>query len=413
MSSSALSSSSSASLVPTLVQLPNSLLVSVLSFLPLSDLTSSSSICALFFVLTQEDSLWREWCLRRWRHLQPYLKYRLLSNKEWATADGRELGESDEEKEPEKQPEVARLPVGERQTDEGEEDEEDEEPSILTEGGWKARYIACEMDLCRSLLTLPELLSHRWQFRFHFAFDDEHTVTYPQFTEGLVRTGRLNEEHTYPWKWTSRDRLPKSRPYPALTEDDSDDDSAAYVRAGFITQTAMDRILVRPRGPYWLRSCGSLAAILSPSAPPVDPTVAVAAPVLAEKSALKSAALPAHRYVPGWPFFTPTALQVKNCRTVRGLQVSHFPPASISRLPDGGWQMMNQYVVMHTVNSEEEEEEVADDAEDAEEWEALVDVDEREEGEGEEGEEDVGRGAADEGGEHVYDVRSLDESMDA
>ena len=327
--------------------LPNALLISTLSFLPLSDLTSSSSICALLFVLSQEDTLWRDHCLRRWRRLQPYLKYRLLSKRDWAIADGQDPDELEDKEE--KQPKLGPVRVSRGGKDE--EEEEDEAPAVLTEGGWKARYIACELDLCRSLLTLPELLSHRWQFRFHFAFDDEHSVSHPHFTPGWVRTGM--GDNTYPWKWTARDRLDKARV--SSTSDDAGDDALAYVRRGFIARPAMDRILSRPRGPYWLRSCGSLAAMLAPSAP-VDPTVAVAAPVLAEGSALRSAALPAHRYVPGWPFFTPTALQVKDCRTVRGMQVSHFPQLTISRLQDGGWQMINQYVIMHTINPDADEE---------------------------------------------------------
>ena len=166
-----MSSSSSQSHFPStafaasrLLLLPNTLVVSVLSFLPISGVTTASSINALLFVLTQDDRLWRPLCLRKWKTLLPYLKHRLLAQEEWTKLDSKaDVDEEEEQQKEEKQAEKVKPPQSR---------EEDDGPVFAQDGGWKVRYIAGEMDLCRSFISMSELLSHRWKFRFHFGFDD-------------------------------------------------------------------------------------------------------------------------------------------------------------------------------------------------------------------------------------------------
>ena len=261
-------------------------------------------------------------------------------------------------------------------------------PFPSSAAGWKARYIACEVDLCRSFLTLPELLGHRWRFRFHFTFDQPR-ATYPVFTKTRVRTG-LGDD-AYDWKWVERDRI-----------GGEEAELLAYNIRHFVHRDDLPSPQRRPRGPYWLRSCGArITAAFSHSAqqttqpPSAEPasSAPASAPALHSFSGLLSPAVPAFRYLPGHPFFTLSTLQLQDCRVVRGMQVSHFPPLTITRMPDGGWQLMNQYVVISSrPEDEEEEREDTDDDDEEEEGEEDGEAQEEEEAEeaeeGERGEED-------------------------
>ena len=319
-----------------LLLLPNALVLSILSFLPLPSLTLSSSLSALFFVLTQDDRLWRPLCIRRWRSLLPYLQQRLMSPREWAAAAGAEYDSAAEEG----------VEASKAVTGSGGE-VVDDGPVFPQDGGWKLRYIACEMDLCRSFLSLSELLGHRWQFRFHFLFDDTTRASYPTFT----RSHMSNREDTYNWRWVDRHR--------GVGQGDGEE-PLAYERRRFLTRDAIERMDVKSRR-YYLRSTPP------PSTASASTSSNVSTPLpLHPTSALLSPHLPPYRYRPAHPFFTLTPLQMEDCRLVRGLQINHFPARTITRMRDGGWHQLNQYVVMIAVHPEAKEEE-EDEAEEVEE----------------------------------------------
>jgi hypothetical protein len=140
-----------------------------------------------------------------------------------------------------------------------------------------------------------------------------------------------------------------------------------YERRRFISRVAMysARTKNRPYSGYWLRSSSlflsdalssssaSSASTAGDSSSPFNPS---SGPLeLSPTSALLSPRLPSYRYLPGHQFFSPTPLQMLDCQTERRLQVSQFPALSISRMDDGGWQMLNQYVVMRTMGPEDGE----------------------------------------------------------
>ena len=312
--------------------LPTTLLVSVLSFLPLSDVASASSICALLFVLAQDDRLWRAFCLRRWRPLLPYTRYRLLPHRDWAALEAGDADDEEKEERPLKEEKTSPLAAA-----------DDDGPTFPQSGGWKGRYIAGEMDLCRSFLTLSELLSHRWRFRFHFGFDDGNAASYPVYTaQGRVRN---RGDEWYNWRWVDREKGLE------------DTEPTVFEKRRFVGRDALGRLLSKPR-PYWLRSSGAPATSAEETTPAFDATPAPpAAFPLRPSSALRSPALPPRRYEPGHPFFALTPLQLRDCSCTRRLQINQYPPRTITRLPDGGWQMLNQYIIMLSVDPEKADEE--------------------------------------------------------
>ena len=183
----------------------------ILSFLPLSTLASCSSVCAVLFALTQDDRIWRPLCVRRWRGLQN--RYELMSEEEWqrlggAADDGQDEDENntgEESKEGERKRRRRRKRCSSKQAQRpcpssssssasspwssSSSSSSSSSPSSPRADGWKPRYIAAEMELCRAYLTLPELMSSRWQFRFHQAVFGDGSVSYPRFTETRVQTG--------------------------------------------------------------------------------------------------------------------------------------------------------------------------------------------------------------------------------
>ena len=163
----------------------------------------------------------------------------------------------------------------------------------------------------------------------------------------------------YNWRWVDRER--------SITADEP----TPYVKRRFITREALRHLVNRPR-PYWLRSAGPELPSKKDDTPSPDVESSTAASVtsvstLPATSALMSPTLPPRRYEPGHPFFALSGLQLKDCSAVRGLQINQYPPRTITRLEDGGWQMLNQYIIMRSVDpdeAEEEEQKEVDDDED-------------------------------------------------
>ena len=188
---------------------------------------------------------------------------------------------------------------------------------------------------------------------------------------------------TYEWRFvdTERDMPARARERGEMT---------AYERRRLVSGEQIAAI----RGanqPYWLRSSGTQAPPVAraPHSNGSAQSSSARRSLLTASSALLSPSLPPYRYLPGHPFVHLTELQLADCSTERKLQVSHFPALSVSRLPDGGWQMLNQYVLLRSASQDDDTTQqhtadAADDESDADEEHDDEDVDE----EGTEGSED-------------------------
>ena len=379
--------STSCARVDFLRVLPLAVSVSIVAYLPLPSLASCTAVNALCFVLCQHDRVWKALCAARWRPLQHART--LLTQAEWTAL----YGEEDEERE------------------EGRSEEEDGErsadtarsatpgpvamPGACSTGGakdapvvdsatvassWKERYIACEMDLCRSFISLEEVVCTKWAFRFlpNVFFDNSQT-SYPVFTPARLITGL---DMTYEWRFVDSERA-----MPAVCRERGE--MSAYERARLVSAERIGRVRSASR-PYWLRSSGTALEppIAAPRADEAEQWSGAPPPQPHAASALSSPALPPFRFLPGHPFFRLSAQQLADIARERKLQVSHFPALAVSRLPDGGWQLLNQYVLFRSVqpgadshsntqHAEDDEQEEGDSGEED-------DEDEQEEGSGEE-----------------------------
>ena len=131
--------------------LPLAVSVSIVTYLPLPSIASCSAVSALLFVLCQDERVWRQLCRTRWSRLQHARS--LLTALEWSTLYGeeeRELNGQEEE----------HSTGGRKDRDSGTAE------GCLSALSWKERYVAAEVDLCRSYITLPEVMKTRWAFRF-------------------------------------------------------------------------------------------------------------------------------------------------------------------------------------------------------------------------------------------------------
>ena len=375
--------------------LPVAVCVSIATYLPLPSVASCTAVSALMFVVCQHDRVWRQQCAVRWRQLQHART--LLTEHEWTAMYGEdEEGESDEEE------------AGSAHSGGGGGSSSSTHRPVATAGvsgsaggtatasdnaasdsdspvlSWKERYIGCEMDLCRSYITMDEVTQARWAFKFlpHVFFNHgqvrSHTarhplcltlllpphclsclppclvtlsmccvvlsqLSYPVFTPGRLITGL---DMTYEWRFVDSERA-----MPAVCRERGE--MTAYERRRLVSGERIGRLRTANR-PYWLRSSGTEAPSIAAAARFVDGSAdSSGAPQarLSAASALSSASLPAYRFLPGHPFFRLTPEQLADCASERRLQVSHFPALSISRLPDGGWQMLNQYVLFRSVPS--------------------------------------------------------------
>ena len=163
-------------------------------------------------------------------------------------------------------------------------------------------------------------------------------TTYPVFTSGRLITGL---DMTYEWRFVDSERL-----MPARCAERGE--LTAYERRRLLSGEQIAAIRTANR-PYWLRSSGTDTPPAAP-APRLDAADTVASRAASSTSALHSPSLPHYRFPPGHSFFRLSQLQLADLSTSRQLQVSHFPPLSIERMPDGGWQMINQYVLFRSVS---------------------------------------------------------------
>ena len=395
-----------------LLILPLAVSVSVVTYLPLPSVASCSAVNALLFALCQDDRVWRQLCSSRWRPLQ-HARTALLTSSEWTALYGDdEDGEAEEETEAGssgssgsergKRRGQRSVSGGEEAPKPGNKQRLDDSGSSLLAVSWKERYISAELDLCRSYMTLSEVTEARWAFRFlpNVFFDDRSATTYPVFTPSRLITGL---DMTYDWRFVDaeRDTPARARERGEMT---------VYERRRLVTGEQIATVRAANR-PYWLRSSGTDTPPL-PSTRHVEwnsqPNGAGQQPLLSASSALLSPSLPPYRFPPSHPFFRLSELQLADCSTERRLQVSHFPALSISRLPDGGWQMLNQYVLFKSLHpddsqptrqqqqhDDDDDEEVSDD----EEEEAAADREDDDEGDYH-AEEEEEAGADDDRGNH-------------
>ena len=275
---------------------------------------------------------------------------------------------------------------------------------------WKERYIRAEVDLCRQYITMEEVCSARFSFKFlpSLAFQDHQRTTFPRFTRTRLITGL---DMTYDWRFVDveRDMPAQARERGEMT---------VYERRRLLTGEQIASIRTAKR-PYWLRSSGTATPPLQPpsshkstarlasantrQSATTSSSSSVGRLLLTASSALLSPSLPPYRFPPSHPFFRLSEVQLLDCSTDRRLQVSHFPALSIARLPDGGWQLLNQYVVFKSVHPDsrfsQQQQEEEDDGDDDENGSEDDSDDEHALGEGEgegEGEEsDVDSDAAD------------------
>ena len=159
---------------------PLAVSTSILTFLPLPSIASCSAVSALLFVLCQDDRVWRQLCAGRWRHFQHARS--LLSKQEWTALYGDDEKESDGGKEPGGD-EAGRSDSGRSggggTSGAGGADSSPDTAGSAAESSpqsWKERYIGCEVDVCRSYISMDEVTRARWAFRFLNVFFNNSQV---------------------------------------------------------------------------------------------------------------------------------------------------------------------------------------------------------------------------------------------